>query len=109
MTMILFQDPMALPDGVRNRTVAIRVNHDPLDFDATLSQQQALDEAGKESVQKFAQQLYQARISEMMTQECCFLTQYTTKTRSEKHRPGMLGIERAVYEPETRTQRRHSV
>jgi hypothetical protein len=57
IAMILFQDPIALPDGIKDRTVVISVNHDPLKFDATLDEQHALDKAGKKGVRNLVQRI----------------------------------------------------
>ncbi len=57
LSMIMFQDPLSLPENVKDRTVVINVNHNPLNFDATPEQQQALDLAGIQGVQRLAQKI----------------------------------------------------
>lgn len=55
-SMILFQDPLSLSDGIKNRTVVIDVNHNPLKFNATAQEQRLLDAAGREGVRRLVQQ-----------------------------------------------------
>ncbi|MBI2792566.1 MAG: patatin-like phospholipase family protein [Gammaproteobacteria bacterium] len=58
LAMILFQDPVALPDGIRDRTVIISVNHNPLNFNASEDEQTALDKAGKKGVQNLVHRIH---------------------------------------------------
>lgn len=50
LSMILFQDPLSVSDSIKDRTVTIAVNHNPLKFDATEQEQLALDRAGIKGV-----------------------------------------------------------
>ena len=50
LTMVLFDDPLSLSDSIKDRTVVIAVNHNPLNFDATPAEQHALDKAGIKGV-----------------------------------------------------------
>lgn len=57
ISMLFFHHPLVLHDCVKLRTVAIRVDHNPLAFTATSEQQAALNEAGREGVRNLAAQL----------------------------------------------------
>lgn len=58
LIILLFsQDPLCLAANAKERTVAVTVNHNPLNFNATAKEQAALDEAGKIGVRRFARHL----------------------------------------------------
>jgi predicted acylesterase/phospholipase RssA len=57
MSMLIFQDPLCLAANVQERTIAVTVNHNPLNFNATKSEQKALDDAGQIAVRRFARQM----------------------------------------------------
>lgn len=58
LIILLFsQDPLCLAANVKERTVPITVNHNPLNFNATKHEQAALDEAGRIGVRRFARHL----------------------------------------------------
>lgn len=57
LTMIVFQDPLSLTDSVKERTVAITLNHNPMNFNATPQQQRLLDEGGKNGVRRLVRQI----------------------------------------------------
>lgn len=54
MTLLFTQDPLCLAGSLKERTVPITVNHNPLNFCATQAEQAALDEAGRIGVRRFA-------------------------------------------------------
>jgi len=57
MVLLFSQDALCLAASAKERTVAITVNHNPLNFNATPQQQAALDEAGRVGVRRFARHL----------------------------------------------------
>ncbi len=58
LIILLFsQDPLCLAASAKERTVPITVNHNPLNFNATVDEQAALDEAGRIGVRRFARHL----------------------------------------------------
>lgn len=61
LTLIVFQDPLCLPDAVQARTVAISVGLNPLNFTPTKEEQKQLDMAGKQGVRKSVKQILQTQ------------------------------------------------
>lgn len=57
ITLLFTQDPLCLAANVKERTIPITVDHNPLNFSATKEQQAALDEAGRVGVRRFARHL----------------------------------------------------
>lgn len=57
LSAIVFQHPLTLPEPVKQRTVAIRVNHNPFRFSATPEEQRMLDEAGAQGVRSLVLQM----------------------------------------------------
>lgn len=56
---IVFQHPLTLPEPVKQRTIAIRVDHNPFDFTADDLKQARLNHAGAEGVRQFARMVSQ--------------------------------------------------
>ncbi|HRE30733.1 MAG TPA: patatin-like phospholipase family protein [Candidatus Berkiella sp.] len=54
ITLLFTQDPLCMAATVKDRTVPITVNHNPLNFNATSQEQAALDDAGRIGVRRFA-------------------------------------------------------
>ncbi len=50
--MVMFQHPLLLPASIKQRTVAIAVDHNPFQFTATPRQQKHLDNAGRGAVHR---------------------------------------------------------
>lgn len=57
ISAIVFQHPLTLSEPVKQRTIAIRVNHSPLKFNASPEEQQQLDYAGAEGVRSLISQM----------------------------------------------------
>lgn len=79
-SMILFQDPLSLSDAIKNRTVVINVNHNPLKFNATAEEQRALDEAGQNGVRHLVHQIMKIKKKQDVTySHPMFLPAYSIK------------------------------
>lgn len=89
LTLVFTQDPLCLSGNVKERTVAITVNHNPLNFCATTAQQAALDEAGRIGVRRFARH-WRKKINEFQLRPK-MLSSFAFKCRS--HKPA---VEKAV-------------
>lgn len=61
LTLIIFQDPLCLPDAVQARTVAISLGWNPLNFSPNAKEQKQLDMAGKKGVRKAVKQILQTQ------------------------------------------------
>ncbi len=61
LTLIIFQDPLCLPDAVQARTIAISLGWNPLNFSPNPDEQKLLDSAGKKSVRKSVKQILQTQ------------------------------------------------
>ncbi|MGE3319054.1 MAG: patatin-like phospholipase family protein [Candidatus Berkiella sp.] len=57
IVLLFSKDPLCLPANQKERTVALTVNHNPLNFNASAKEQEELDEAGKIGVRRFARHL----------------------------------------------------
>ncbi len=57
VSAILFQQPLSLSQQVKDRTVAIRINHNPAKFTATPEEQRVLDKGGKDAVRALAEDI----------------------------------------------------
>lgn len=57
LTLLFTQDPLCLAANLKERTIPITVDHNPLNFSASKEQQAALDEAGRVGVRRFARHL----------------------------------------------------
>lgn len=94
-SMILFQDPLSLSDAIKNRTVVIEVNHNPLKFDATPAEQKSLDEAGRRGVRRLVRQILKEKEKqELFSHDSVFVPAYaakrsklTTLKSSEERKP----------------------
>ncbi len=59
ISMVLFQDPLSVSDSIRDHTVVIAVNHNPLNFNANENEQRALDKAAVKGVQHLVERMLQ--------------------------------------------------
>lgn len=54
ITLLFTQDPLCLAANIKERTIAITVDHNPLNFSATNKEQAGMDEAARVGVRRFA-------------------------------------------------------
>lgn len=98
LAMILFQDPVALPDGIRDRTVIISVNHNPLNFNASQAEQVALDKAGKEGVQNLVQRIHHnSQRKEAMESHRNFLKGFENHQKASTRLPALKEAQHSTH------------
>jgi len=80
LTLIVFQDPLCLPDAVKDRTVAICLGLNPLKFSLTADEQALMDIAGvqgvRKSVKKILQTQHNCRLDALIPPRSTALPQY---------------------------------
>lgn len=84
LTMVIFQEPLCLSDKIKERTVAISVDHNPLNFNATMEEQYNLDLSGKTGVRRLVQHMVNNRIKKRKEKDQ--LTSPTLLHSYERHR-----------------------
>lgn len=96
LTMLVFQDPLCLGNNIKDRTVAIAVNHNPFKFTATPQEQRRLDIAGREAVRNMLSKWIDKN---KKAKEKSFMPQFD---KSKKTRAKVIKDERQYKSPRLR-------
>lgn len=109
LTMVIFQNPLCLPESVKARTVAISLGWNPLNFTPSPSEQAMLDSSGKKSVRKSVKQIIEQQfncklgvlndrtVSPLHQYQSTLKTSVGTKIPSAEHAPSFNGKERYKF------------
>ena len=79
-SVLIFQQIFNLEEPVKQRTIAVRINHNSLKFTATQEEQKILDRAGAESVKSF---VHQAMMRQKASYQGALVQAYRTGTKAD--------------------------